>query len=138
MQSFQDYMKEVPSNTGQQMAYAAAAAFIIRTVTSGSPQKGVVAAALSALATAVHGLISPFFKQIIGRNQLNWGEEMCRTMGSIIITGCVAAAYGDRSIFNSLVGLSIIYGFLTFMDPARCDLRRADWIPIFPANIPAN
>jgi hypothetical protein len=129
----QSYWKEVPKNTGNQMVMALGAAFVIETIFTGSPQKGVVAAALSALATAIHGLISPLFKRVIGQQQLTWGQEMCRTFMAIITAGCIASAYGNNSILNGLFILSVIHGFASYKDASRRNLNQADWIVVFPS-----
>ena len=132
-QSAQDYCKEIPSNTVTQMAYAIGAGFVIETIFTGSPQKGVIAAALSALATAIHGLVSPLFRKVIGHQQLSWGEEMCRTFFAIIGAGCIASAYGNNSILRDLFVLAVIHGFVSYIDPARRDLNRTDWIVVSPS-----
>lgn len=132
MMNIRSYIDQIPSNTPIQMAIAAGVGFIVETVVSGKPANGVAAAAVSALATAIHGLVSPLFRQLIGRNQLSWGEEMCRTFTGIIGAGCIAKAMGNNSVLEKLMPLAFIYGFITYADPSRRDLSRADWMPIFP------
>lgn len=132
------YYHDIPSNTLTQMVVAAGAAFVVETIVSGNLNYGAIAAGLSATATAIHGLVTPIFKKITGgRMHLTWGEEMCRTFTAIIGAGAVAKAYGNNSIFDKLVFLSLLYGFLSYVDPHRRDLSRADWIPIFPRFVAA-
>jgi len=136
--SAQNYYQDIPTNTPKQMIYAAGAAFVLRTITSGSLHQAAVAAGLSALATAIHGLITPIFKSLTGKTQLTWGEEMCRTFIAIISAGAIAKAYGDNTILSNLTGLALLYGFLTYAHPQRRDLNTTDWLPIFPKFVPAN
>lgn len=132
-QGMQNYYSEIPSNTLVQMAYASGAAFVIRAISTGNLSQAAAAAGLSAVATAIHGLVTPLFKTLTGgRTQLTWGEEMCRTFVAIIGAGGVAKAFGDDTILKNLTFLALLYSFLTYADPARRDLNHADWIPVFP------
>src|SRR5947208_935997 len=110
-QGAKDYYEEIPTNTPIAMAYAFGAAFVLETIFEGDPVKGIAAGAISAIASAIHGLVTPLFKLLTGgRTQLTHGEEMCRTFVGIIGAACMeTAATGRKSIFNKLIFLSILH-----------------------------
>ena len=78
VQHVKDYWNDIPQNTPVQMVYAAGAGFIVETIFAGNMKHGAAAAAVSALATAIHGLDLSFFKNYLtqGRIQLTFGEEI--------------------------------------------------------------
>lgn len=132
-QGAQDYWKEIPTNTGKQMMIAFGVAMIFETILSnGNLTQGALAGSVSALATAIHGCVSPLFKQILGNRPLSWGEEMCRTFTAIIGAGAVAAAFGNSSILQRLTGLAIGWGIINFAFPQRRDINAADWMILIP------
>jgi len=123
-QTVKDYCRDVPQNTGGQMICAFGAGTISRTILKNDLRVGLFAGVLSAIATATHGLVTPLFQRIIGhRNQLTWGQEMCRTCIGLITMAYVAAAFGDISLINELVVYGFLYGFVNFADDNRKDLR---------------
>ena len=135
-QGAQDYCQHIPKNTGKQMLIAAGVGFIVRTINSGNPVEGVVLGACSALATLIHGCISPLFRQMVSpRQQLNWGEEMCRSMIGVIAVGCLTAAFGNRTLLNSLMIDALFIGILNYMQPARCNVNSTDWLLVGPTSI---
>ena len=132
------HYQQMPANTSEAMLIAGGVGFIIETITSSNPTRGLVAGLLSALTTAIHSFVTPFFRKFTqnqnqNQNQsLSWGGEMCRTFTAIIGTGCIAAAFGNDSILKKLYPLAVIYGVVTALNPSRGDLNSADWIPLFP------
>lgn len=130
----QDYLDEVPRNTGEQMIYAAGAACIVEIIVEGRPSQGLIVGALSALTTAIYGLVTPLFKDLVGQNrtQLTWGEEMCRTFTAIIGAGCITAVCGNSTILKNLVGRACLYGVVNYMNPTRGNLNSTSMICIFP------
>jgi hypothetical protein len=136
-QGAQDYWKEVPANTGRQMIYNAGFGFIVETIFTGSPAKGVASAAVTALATAIYALVTPAFKELFNSTHLNWGGEMCRTFTAIIGAGCVSAAFGNRAILDKIGFLAIIWGIITYANPLRGDLNSTQFLVLFPSvNVP--
>src|SRR5581483_2692675 len=108
-------------------------AAVIETILTGSPSKGAIAGGLSALATAIYGLVTPLFKQLVGAPRpLTWGEEMCRTFVSLISVGCIASALGNRHVFNHLPMLAMIWGMITYLNPSRCNLHSTNIVVLYP------
>lgn len=132
MNAIQKYIHDIPSNTVTQMAYAAGAGFFIETIFTSDPTRGLVVAGISALATAIHGLASPFFYSLTGRSQLTWGEEMCRTFTAIIGGGLAAKALGFNSIMQDLFSLAVIYGIIYFISDPNRNLNKTNVIVLFP------
>ena len=131
-QGAQDYYNEIPSNTLHQMAIATAWGFVLETIVSGKPSQGLVSGGLSALATAIYAAITPIFKRLGCAPQLNFGEEMCRRMISIIAAGGLARAFGNDSILQKLVALTIIEGVFILLVPEQCALDATHDITIYP------
>jgi len=137
-QSAQNYYQDIPANTSQQMFYAAGGAFVLHTVLTGNLYRGAVGAALSALATAIHGLVTPLFISVTGKTQLKWHEEMCRTFFAIIGVAAIAKACGDNAILSNLPFFALLYGFCNYADQSRRDLRSTSWILIATRYVPVN
>ncbi len=131
------YWQDVPSNTLTEMIYAFGTGFFVATVIRTDPIKGLIAGSLSAVATAIHGLVTPFFKRLTGGRDLTWGEEMCRTLTGIVTVGCAAAVMGHSSIIEQLPGMGLIFGIVTYLDPSRCSIHNAAMVWIFPRYAPA-
>ncbi len=98
----------------------------------------MIAGALSAFAVAIHALVTPIFKKIIGNRQyLTWCEEMCRSFIAVITVGLAAAAFGDRSVIKGLFTYAVLYGLLTCIrDEDRRNINNAGWFGIFPDYTP--
>lgn len=131
-QGAQDYYNEIPSNTFQQMAIATAWGFVLETIVSGKPSQGLVSGGMSALATAIYALITPVFKRLGAPPQLSFATEMCRRMFSVISAGCVMKAFGNDSVLQRLVALTIIEGLLVALSPSQSDLNATHDITIYP------
>jgi hypothetical protein len=132
-QSAQDYWKEIPANAGKQMIYNAGFGFIVETIFTGNPAKGVASAAVTALATAIYALVTPAFKNLLNTTQLEWGGEMCRTFTAIIGAGCVASAFGNNAILDKIGLLALIWGIITFANPTRGNLNQTHFLVLFPS-----
>lgn len=132
-QGAQNYLNEVPANTGKQMIFNAGWGFIVETICTGSPGKGATAAAVTALATAIYALATPFFKYLFNSAHLDWGGEMCRTFTAIIGAGCITAAFGNRVILDKIGFLALLWGLITCINPARGDLNRTSFLVLFPS-----
>lgn len=131
-QGAQSYCQDIPSNTGKQMVYAFAGAFVMEVIFTGDPKFGALAGAVSGLATAVHGLVTPLFKRFVNGQDLTFGEEVCRSFVAVIIAGSIAAACGHASILQKLSFEAIWCVLLTYMQPSRCSINSTAIIPIFP------
>lgn len=129
-QDVKNHLNEIPKNTSRQMIFSFGVAFVLYSVVKSNPRVGLIAGALAATATGVHGLISPLFRKFLGHKNLSWGEEMCRTFMAIIPTGYVAEAFGNRSILPGLFVLGLIYGVVNYMDPTRRNTDSANVLPI--------
>ncbi len=125
-QGAQNYWKEVPQSTSEQMGKAFGITFIFRTFIKNDVKLGLMGGILSLTATAIYGLVTPLFKRYTGATQLSWEGEMCRTMTALISTGCIAQALGDRSIFQNLARTGIIYAVYNF-DASRQSLNNISW-----------
>lgn len=132
------YWQDVPQNTAKEMVYAFGTGFFIATVVRQDPIKGLIAGSLSALATAIHGLVTPFFKQLTGGRDLTWGEEMCRALTGVITAACVASAFGNTSIFQKLIVEGLFFSFITWLEPSRCSINHASAVLIFPTYVNAH
>jgi hypothetical protein len=124
----QNYWNQVPSNTGSRALFAMGVGFIVQTLLTGNPSRGMTCAALSGLATVIHGLVSPLFKTLAGHSHLTWGEEMCRTFIAIIGAGCVAQQFGNSSIIKNLGVLTLFWGFITYIEPSRRNVNSCNWL----------
>jgi hypothetical protein len=133
-QGAQNYYQQIPADAAANMVYGFGVGFIIETIFTSSPSKGVTAGALSGVATAIYALVTPLFRQLTnGRMHLSWGEEMCRTFTAIIGAGCVAAAFGNKSILQNSFMLSIIFGLVIYLVPERGNLNHTHRIVVFPS-----
>lgn len=131
-QGVKNYYHHIPSNTGKQMIIAAGAGFIMETIITGNVTQGLIVAGLSALATAIYGLVTPIFKWLNGGSKLSWPEEMCRTFTAIIGAACVARAFGNHSIFQKLPSIALVYGIAIALVPSMRCLHSTNWMVIFP------
>lgn len=132
MNYIQNYIHDIPTNTATQMVYAAGAGFFIETILSSDPTRGLIVAGFSALATIIHGLVTPFFKSLTGRTQLTWGEEMCRTFSAIIGSGMVAKALGYNSVIKELFTDAILYGIIYFLSDSNRSTHKTNVMILFP------
>lgn len=130
-QGVRDYYLEIPSNFLKQTVINTTTSFVIETIFSGKPSQGLVTAGLTAIATAVYALITPIFKWVGCPPQLDWPEELCRRMISIISAGCVGQAFGNDSILQRLISTALIQ-FLIGSDPRCSTLNSVNFISIFP------
>jgi hypothetical protein len=124
--SAKEYCREMPENTARQMLSNGAASFVISTVLSRNPVVGILGGAIAITATAVYALITPLFRWFIGqRRQLTWGEEIVRTAISAISVGTICAAFGNRSILDSLFVTAVLQIAFT---PDRTDVNRTKFL----------
>lgn len=131
-QGAQNYYQEIPSNSLRELAVASAQAFCMETILSGKPLQGLVSGGLSVLATSIYALITPIFKRLGYPPVLDETQEMCRRMISIISAGCMAQAFGNNSILNKLVVLSIIEFIEVIYINNACLLDMTHHITIYP------
>lgn len=128
-----DYWKDIPKNTGKQMIYSFAFSGAIRFLVSGNVYAGLSSGSAAALATAVHGLVTPVFVKVFAyKARLTWEEEMCRTTIALIGSGYLASAFGDTTVLTNHFGLTILYGLWNHIEPNRRDLDSAAWFGIMP------
>lgn len=127
------YGRHIPKNTGKAILYSAVGAFVLRTICTGNPLLGVIASVFSVTATALHALVTPFFKMMIGnREELTWGEEMCRGGLAIIATATLAAVGGDMSIMEKLAIPAVNYVASLAFNVNSFSIKEANFFYIRP------
>lgn len=126
-----DYYQDIPVNTGKQIIRAAGVGFIIMTVISGDPLKGLTVAALSGVTTLVYGLVTPLFKSFLNHPPaLDKNQELCRLLTAIISVGCAASALGmNNKILQALPFYAFAWSLMT-SDETKIDSTR--WMLLFP------
>ena len=109
------YWDQVPSDMGRKMVTGFVVSAMVDIVFGAALGSSFVGAALAATATAVHALITPLFKKMVGdRQQLTWPEEMLRSGAAILGTGALATCLGQYA-YLPLVDLRVSFlvtGFL--------------------------
>jgi NhaP-type Na+/H+ or K+/H+ antiporter len=121
-QDAQNYWASIPENTSKAMATSFIIGGIIQTIVTGQPSQGAIVGTVSALAAAIHGLVTPLFREFFNRKQeqnFHWTEEMFRTATAIIGAGCVANACGFPYILKKLGAFAIVYGIWNELVPPR-------------------
>lgn len=134
-QTINSYLKAIPKNTAIAAITAFTVGFVIETVFSGNPVVGLATGAYSAIATVIHGLVTPLFKQAIGQDRLlTWSEEMLRGCISFIATGCIALAMGTPAVLNVLTVSAVFYGLkIIIRGDSWRSLNNANYLVMFPS-----
>lgn len=86
--AFTYWKAHIPDDTQEKMLVAASTAFVLQSLLV-HPVSGLVAAGLSALATLIHGLITPFFAYLAKNRALSWPEEILRGSLALMITAAL-------------------------------------------------
>lgn len=132
-QNTHNYCKEIPANTTKQMLYGFGASFILQTIFTGRPSDAAAAGILSAIATAVHGLVTPLFKNLTNNKlELSWAEETCRTLIGFIVVGYISANFGNSAILYNHRFLTLAWSLISSLQPSRRKLDSANWIIVIP------
>lgn len=94
----------IPANWPTEAIKGFVVSFGIQTVATGNPTFGLVAGSLSIMATVIHAVITPLFRQITQKWQLHWIEEMIRGSCALVGMGCIAIAFGNAKVLDHLLG----------------------------------
>ncbi len=128
-QGAQNYWEQLPQDVGKQMLYSFALAGVIVTIVKNNPSDGIRNGILSAVATAIHALVTPIFKKVIGeRRNLSFNEEFCRTFIALVTTGYISLAFGYPEIIQGLFVLSIFNLILIDRNPGRHNINQSAFV----------
>lgn len=123
-----DYSKEIPVNTAQAMLTSFAISFAVTTILTANPTVGAIHGSFSAVATGIHGLVTPLFKQLSGNNtHLSWSQNLLRTAVSKVGSCYFAAACGYSFTLKSLI-ISLIFNACINNGISRRRLDKANYI----------
>lgn len=112
------YLELFPKNCPVKILEASAYGFVIGTLLSSSFSSGGASAVLCAVATLIHALISPLFKEAIGnQNSLPFTGEWLRGSVAIIATAGIAAAFGSSFWMNTLLLNVMVYAIRIAISP---------------------
>jgi hypothetical protein len=119
---------KLPDNTLKQVAAAAIIGFGVQCILSSNPMHGVVCAALSALATAIHAAAGPVFKEYT--HEKNPISHFLRTGITVLATLAIGASLGYPVRLVSNLALNAIFEvtqtFITGYTPF--DQARVLWL----------
>jgi hypothetical protein len=135
-QGVQGYWASIPENTSETIVASFITVGIIGTILTGQTSNGAIFGAVSALATAIHGLVTPLFRRIFDREkEFNWAQEATRTFTAIIGAGYIARVCGFPLIPTNLNAFTrtLTHGIVNVLFPERYGANRVNGIYILPS-----
>ncbi|MEI8300860.1 MAG: hypothetical protein WCG10_04530 [Chlamydiota bacterium] len=92
---FNHYIRDLPQASSEAVGMAGVLGFGLETLLSRSLRSAKIACIASCTATAIHALITPLFKYVIGNHRLlNRGEELLKTAIAFTTTATLFYAFG--------------------------------------------
>lgn len=109
-QQVSNYYHSIPKNWKEEAVKGFALGFTVSTILTLNPAIGLTAGILSATATLIHALITPFFNKFFADHTMSYSVEMLRGSVAIVSAACLGAAFANALIIESIFFNLLIYG----------------------------
>lgn len=117
----------IPENWPKEAIKGFSVSFIMQMVLTHNPSLSLAAGSLSVVATLVHTITEPLFRQVFQRTTVG---ELVRGSLTLIGTACIASACGYPQMITVPLWNIIMHALHIHFDPSIVNAHRVTWFSI--------